>query len=71
MQDTPGHSLIAGAVQVLRDESEPGSRLLDSLQLGVHHQAVVDVQEELQAELIEEVDLGGRDSWQRRKRKLD
>ena len=58
VQHTPCHSLIAGAVQVLRDDGQPGCRLLDPLELGVDHQTVVDVQEELQAELIQEVDLG-------------
>ena len=57
MQHASCHSLIAGAVQVLGDDSQPCSGLLDSIQLGIHHQTVVDVQEELQAELIQEVDL--------------
>ena len=47
MQHPSRHPLITGAVQVLGDDGQSGCWLLDALQLGVNHQAVVDVQEKL------------------------
>ena len=58
MEHAPSHSLVAALKEGGSDDVQPLLVVLDSVELGVVHQdGVEDVKEELEAVLVQEVDL--------------